>query len=143
MNSRLAVAVHILVLIARGEGRPVSSEEIARSVRTNPSLVRRLLVRLARAGLTVGIQGARGGALLARSPEDISLADVYRAVDGGEIFAAPGHPPHPGCLVGRNISPVLEIRLAAARDAVEMELRRTTIADAVWEVEAREARRER
>jgi Rrf2 family protein len=142
MNSRFAVAVHILTVIAREEGRLVTSEYIAASVNTNPSLIRRLLSQLTRAGLTTSRLGAGGGALLARPADQITLRDVYRAVDDGELFALHRERPNPACPVGRNIQALLEARFESATRAMESELERTTIADAAAEVEgSEEARR--
>jgi len=138
MNSRFAFAVHILTLIARGEGEPVTSEYIAGSVNTNPSLVRRILSRLTRAGLTTARMGTGGGALLARPAEQITLRDVYRAVNDGELFALHRERPNPACPVGRNIQAMLETRFDAATRALEAELDRSTIADALADVEERE-----
>src|SRR4051794_2526364 len=72
MNSRLAVAVHILTLLEGSKGEPLTSEYIAGSVNTNASLVRRLLGVLARAGLTTAQMGAGGGAMLARPADRIT-----------------------------------------------------------------------
>ncbi len=138
MNSRFAVAVHILTLIARSEGQPVTSEYIAGSVNTNPSLVRRLLSQMTRAGLTTAQMGAGGGALLARPAAQITLRDVYRAVDEGELFGLHPERPNPACPVGRNIQAMLETRFDVARRAMEAELDRTTIADAAAEVDERD-----
>lgn len=141
MNSRFAVAVHILTLIASAESEPVTSEHIAASVNTNPSLIRRLLSQLARAGLTSAQLGSGGGALLARPANRITLRDVYRAVADGEVFGLHRERPNFACPVGRNIQALLAGRFDAARQALEAELDRTTIADALTEVEAREEER--
>lgn len=141
MNSRFATAVHILTLVAQGEGQPVTSELIAGSVNTNPSLVRRLLSQLTRAGLTASQMGAGGGALLARPADTITLRDVYRAVDEGEVFAMHREQPNPECPVGRNIQALLATRFDAATRALERELERTTLADMTAGVEAREEER--
>ncbi|HEX8210715.1 MAG TPA: Rrf2 family transcriptional regulator [Longimicrobium sp.] len=138
MNSRFAVAVHILTLIARSEGKPVTSDYIAGSVNTNPSLVRRLLSQMTRAGLTTSQMGAGGGALLARPADQITLRDVYRAVDEGELFGLHREQPNARCPVGRNIQPMLEARFDAARQALESELDGTTIADTAAEIGTRE-----
>ena len=61
MNTRFAVAVHILTLLHTQQGEPATSEYIASSVNTNPSLIRRLLSQLARAGLTASQMGTGGG----------------------------------------------------------------------------------
>lgn len=142
MNSRFAVATHVLALLEQSRGEPVTSEYIAGSVNTNPSLVRRLLGVLARAGLTTSQLGAGGGALLARPAAEITLGDVYRAVsEGGELFAMHRERPNPACPVGRNIQGVLERRLDAAERVLEAELDRTTIA-ALGKELARGERRE-
>ncbi len=102
-SSRFAFAVHVLALLSLQEGTPLSSEMIAGSVNTNPALIRRLLTMLAEAGLTTSQLGAGGGALLAQRAEQISLLDVYRAVDDAQLFALHREEPNPACMVGRNI----------------------------------------
>lgn len=129
MNTRLAVATHILTFIQTQAGVPASSELIASSVNTNPSLIRRLLSQLAKAGLTTSQMGTGGGAVLGRPAEAITLLDVYRAIDEqGEVFAL-HEAPNPQCPVGRNINGVLKLRIAAAEQALRDQLARTTIAD--------------
>lgn len=127
-SSRFAVAVHILTLLAQGGGDPVTSEYIAGSVNTNPSLVRRLLLALQKAGLTTSQLGTGGGALLARPADGITLLDVYRAVEEGEVFGMHREQPNPQCPVGRNIQAELRTRFDSATRQMESELARTTIA---------------
>lgn len=136
-SSRFAVAVHILTLLAEAGGEPVTSEYIAGSVNTNPSLIRRLLSALARAGLTTSQLGTGGGALLARPADQITLLDVYRAVDEGEVFGL-HEQPNPACPVGRNIQGVLQGRIESARRAMESDLEHTTIAQMLAGVTTRE-----
>jgi Rrf2 family protein len=140
MNSRVAVAVHILTLLEHGRGEPVTSEYIAASASTNASLVRRLLGMLAKAGLTTAQLGAGGGAMLARPASSITLLDVHRAVDDGALFAMHREQPNPACPVGRNIQAVLERRIDDATRALEAELARTTIADILADVQRRDRR---
>lgn len=139
MNSRFAVAVHILTLVEGGQGSPVPSDTIAASVNTNPSLVRRLLGQLTRAGLTTSRLGAGGGTMLARGADRITLGDVYRAVDAGEVFALHREMPNPACPVGRNIQTLLTSEIEKATLALELALDRTTIADIAAGVRACES----
>jgi Rrf2 family protein len=141
MNTRFAVAVHILTFLQSRKGEPATSELIASSVNTNASLIRRLLSQLARAGLTTSQMGTGGGALLARAGERITLLDVYRAVDE-DRGVIPLHPsPSPRCPVGRHIHGVLEGRITKAERALEQELARATIAELAGDV-ARRVRRQ-
>jgi len=82
-NSRFAVAVHALAVLAWHTQAPCSSREIAASVATNAVVIRRLLGQLARAGVVEASYGARGGFRLARPAAKISLRDVYAAVEEG------------------------------------------------------------
>ena len=129
MNTRLAVATHILTYLAYQDGEPATSEVIASSVNTNPTFIRRLLSQLARAGLTTSQLGAGGGALLARRPSKISLLDVYRAVDEDQQVFALHEAPNPKCPVGRNIDAVLKGRMLEAERALQAQLAKTSIAD--------------
>jgi len=125
-SSRFAVAVHTLALLARAEGQPLDSRAIAHSVNTNPVVIRRALCALARARVIRVRRGAGGGAALARAPHEITLLDIYRAVNGGAAFAL--HPaPQRRCPVGRSIHAVLcwvqdEIDAAVQRTLAEITL---------------------
>ena len=86
----------------------MTSDYIAGSVNTNPVVIRRILALLARASLVRTQEGARGGTTLARPAEQIDLLAVYRAVEGGGLFALHPQPPNPACPVGCNIQAALE-----------------------------------
>jgi len=93
-NSRLSLALHTLSHMAREPDRVRTSSDIADHAGTNPVVVRRVLGRLREAGLLTSEKGHAGGWRLARSPQDISLADVYLALDerlvaSDEISEAP------------------------------------------------------
>jgi Rrf2 family protein len=134
-SSRFTTAVHILTLLA-GESHQesVTSEYVASSVNTNPVVIRRLLRKLAEAGLVSSCPGSAGGSRLARDPRKITLLDAYSAVESGELFGEHSQQPNPKCPVGRHIVEVLAPRLEAAESAAAASLRKTTIADLVAEV---------
>ena len=106
-NSQFSVAIHILTMLAKSGEEKMKSDRIARSVNTNPVVIRRLLGQLNHAKLVLSQTGASGGTRLARTPEEINLAEVYRAVSCGEVFALPANSPNRDCPVGRNIESVL------------------------------------
>lgn len=128
-SNRFAVAVHILTVLSSSGEQPVTSEELARSVNTNPVVVRRILGALAKAKLVVSQSGAAGGSRLAQRADEIALLDVYRAVEPGALFGL--HQPQPGCacFVGRSIRPALGTLLGEAQTALEQVLARQTVAD--------------
>ncbi|HOP18914.1 MAG TPA: Rrf2 family transcriptional regulator [Amphiplicatus sp.] len=84
-STRFSMALQMLALIALERPNAVTSERLAAQVGANPAAARRLLAMLARAGLAEGHLGKGGGATLARAPKKISLLDIYRAVEPGEL----------------------------------------------------------
>ena len=66
---------------ASGEG-PVKGERIAQSQQIPLKFLENILLELKHAGLVQSQRGAEGGYWLARPAEEISLADVIRAVEG-------------------------------------------------------------
>lgn len=105
-NSQFSMAVHVLAMLAGSEGENLKSDYLARSVNTNAVVVRRLIGQLGHANLVISQSGANGGSRLARCPKEINLAEVYKAVNCGGVFALPKSPSRE-CPVGKNIEAVL------------------------------------
>jgi Rrf2 family protein len=133
-STRFAVAAHVLTALAVSGGKPLRSEDLAFSANTGAVVIRGLLSRLSEAGLTRSQLGAGGGAMLARPPGAIRLLDVYNAVEDMELFSVHRTPPCKSCAVGGNILNALQPTLDRARQAMEAELAKTTIADIAAEV---------
>jgi Rrf2 family protein len=68
-------------LAAAGDG-PTKGERIAQAQSIPTNFLENILVDLRNAGLVASRRGADGGYWLARPADEISLADVIRAVDG-------------------------------------------------------------
>lgn len=129
INSRFTIAVHILTVLARAEGELLKSDFVAKSINTNPVVVRRLWSLLAKSDLLVSRTGAAGGGRLARKAVEITLLDVLKAVENRCMFAMHAHPPNKQCVIGKNIQLVLEDIFADAQHEMEKVLARKTIAD--------------
>lgn len=129
-NCRFAVSVHVCAVLALNEGSPATSDWIAKSVNTNPVVVRRILSALGKAGLVKSQRGTAGGSSLARASDAISLLDIARAVDEDEGPAL-HRGPNPTCPVGAYIQPVLTDIIAEAEAARERELAKLTLAEVV------------
>lgn len=131
ISSRFTVAVHALICIEMfKKDRKVTSEFLSSSINANPVVIRRLLQQLKKAGIVRVMRGS-GGADTARPIGEITLLDIYRAVecvDGGELFHFHEHP-NPLCPVGRNIHAVLDSRLEHIQKVMEDEMRSVTVQD--------------
>lgn len=114
---RLARMLHVLAHL-HGRVGTTSSEEIARMLDTNPVLVRRMMGGLRNAGHVQSTAGRNGGWVLARDPADITVLDVYEALEEPVIFAIGAHVDHPGCKLEKAISGALDVAMAQAAGAL-------------------------
>jgi Rrf2 family protein len=138
VSTRFTVALHILTLLASQPGEQLTSDYIAGSVNTNPVFIRRLMGLLRNAGLVTSQPGQHGGWELAADPDNISLADVRKAIEEGSPFSMHNQPPNPACPVGRNIQRALGTVYQKAERALEDELSRTTVTGLLRSVQARQ-----
>jgi Rrf2 family protein len=135
-SCRFAVAVHVLAVLAYKAGEPVTSGLLAASVNTNPVVIRRLMLALQEAGFIETRKGAGCGSRLKRTPDRISLAAVYRAVETDEPFIMHSKRPNQACPVGHCIQAALEQVFVSAETALQRELARTNLADILESVQA-------
>lgn len=109
ISVKCSSAVHMLLMIAaRGSAQKITSDLLASSLGCNPVEVRRLLSSLKKAGI-IDVPRGQGGATLRRPPDEITLLDVYAAVDSAsldELIGIHNHPA-PQCPFGRNIEALL------------------------------------
>ncbi len=133
ISSRLTVAVHVLLCIeVFKDQRKVTSDFLASSVNVNPVVIRRILQQLKKAGIVRVTRGS-GGADTARPLKEITLLDLYHAVecvDGEGLFHF-HEDPNSLCPVGRNIHAVLDGRLEEIQRAMEEQMKLVTIRDIV------------
>jgi Rrf2 family protein len=142
MTSRFTMALHALGMIAleteRSGGQPVTSQVLARSINTNPVVVRRVLADLRRAGLVETRRGAGGGVTLARPAGRISLRCVWEALEGHEqLFGRHPSGPNPACPMGRCIADYLESLYGHAEAALKASLGKVTLARLQRDVSSR------
>lgn len=78
MDTKFSVALHVLTMISESE-KTLSSEDLARSVGTNASYIRKIITLLKKADI-LSSQRGKPGYQLTRPAENISLLDIYLAV---------------------------------------------------------------
>jgi Rrf2 family protein len=72
----------LLSLALHGEDRPTSVKEIAERTGLPQPYLEQILLAVKGAGLVQSKRGVGGGYVLARPPEQITLAEIIAAVDG-------------------------------------------------------------
>lgn len=116
-NSRLSLALHTLGHMAMDPDGAQTSTEIAEHAGTNPVVVRRVLGRLREAGLLTSEKGHSGGWKLARAPEEITLADVFSALDE-QLFSYDDNTEPANCAVER----AMRQRISSVMTDIEQKL---------------------
>ena len=127
-NSRLSLALHTLSHMAGNPDKTRTSADIADNAGTNPVVVRRVLGRLREAGLLTYEKGHAGGWRLARAPKDITLADVYLALDE-RLVASTDTNDTPACSVEHALHERVSSVLADVEQSLVQKLRETSISD--------------
>lgn len=129
-STRLSDSVHILAYIYLNPDGDLSSSAIARSINTNPSYVRQLIMPMKKRGL---ITSARGTAApqLAKNPSKITLFDIYRAAEGKKPLIHCDDNVNPDCSVGVNIQLSLRDCFDKVQKKAEKALKNITLLDVV------------
>ncbi|MFR4968085.1 Rrf2 family transcriptional regulator [Lactobacillus kalixensis] len=133
ISTRFSDSIHILAFIdiyGKMKNLPLTSNLIASSIETSPVMVRQLMVTLRKAGLIETKHGTPDPKL-AKKPEDITLLDVYLAVEKEKPLFEIDHKTNPECIVGGNIQSTLSTFYSQAEIAAKAKLNQTTLADVI------------
>ena len=129
MDTKFSSAIHMLILISEAQ-TPMSSEQIAVSVGTNPSYIRKIAGLLKNANIIDSRQG-KSGFVLTVAPEELSLWRVYCAVEETEqihLFDLHRNP-NDECIVGRHIRPTLAAMFSDIESTARREMKEKTLRD--------------
>jgi len=133
VSSRFTIAVHMFVCMEYFKDKvKITSDVMAASVTANPVIIRKIMGQLKAAGLVTVARGS-GGMLPTREAKDITLLDIFRAVEpfeNGRMFHFHENP-NAACPVGRSIHDVLDHKLDEAQRALEVVLAQTSVADLI------------
>ena len=127
-NSRLSLALHTLGHMADEPDRLRTSSDIAEHAGTNPVVVRRVLGKLREAGLLISEKGHAGGWRLARDPDNVTLADVYVALDESMVAGDP-HEYAAECSIEKSLQTRVSEVLSDIEQALIAKLHETSIAE--------------
>ena len=129
MDTKFSVAVHILILISEAPN-PLNSDQIAGSVGTNASYIRKILSLLKKSGMIHSHRGVSGYELTT-TPDRITLLGIYQAVmEEPQIRLLDIHQnPNDQCVVGRHIRPMLTEMFEGIEESFARELSQRTLAD--------------
>jgi Rrf2 family protein len=85
ISKKTEYALHSVLYISVHDGRNILLDELAQQGVSREYLAK-VMRKLAKAGILRSSVGVRGGYELGRSPEKISLADIFNAVEDTDFF---------------------------------------------------------
>lgn len=128
-STRLADAIHILVLIATSDAC-CTSAKLAESIATNPAHIRKLMSQLKKSGILLTTQGKAAPALCA-APEEITLLDLYRCMEGDTPLLHLDTHTNPDCHEGIHIQLALQEYYDQLQKSFEEQMKQITLSDLI------------
>ena len=116
----------LIEMAAREDGKAVSAEELGRAQEIPHGFLQAILADLRKAGVVISQRGQSGGWRLARKAEDVSVADVIRAVDGPLVSV---YGLRPEGVTYNERADVLQHVWIAARDSLREVFEKVSIAE--------------
>lgn len=81
-SEAVSLAMHAAGLLAAGEQQSLSTKAIAAHFHVSEAHLSKVLQRLVKVGLLHSLRGPKGGFSLAKEPQEITLLEVYEAIEG-------------------------------------------------------------
>ena len=131
---QFSVATHIMAFLGFNDGKEISSSTVAESVNADPTFVRKSLSKLTKSGLVLTTRGKSGASVLARSPRQITLLDIYRASAAPPASAIHSYPVDKRCPVSCHLKECMSGLLSQAQSSFERSLAKITLADLVGQI---------
>lgn len=129
-STKLSDTLHILVFLSLVTDQRLTSTRIAESVKTNPAYIRQLMSALKAAGIISNTQGQANASLL-RSPDEITMLDVYHAVEGNKPLLHLDVDTNPKCGVGINIQLAIADFYRDVQQVAEQKMNEITLQDII------------
>lgn len=129
-STKLSDALHILAFLSMGAGQRITSAKIAESVKTNPAYIRQLMAKLKSAGMITSSQG-QANAELTRRPDEITVLDVYRAIEGNKPLLHWDIDTNPKCGVGIYVQLSIADFYQEIQKAAEQKMQTITLQDII------------
>lgn len=127
-DSKLSSILHLLLHMAHSN-RPLTSDELAGFLHTNPVLVRRTLAGLREQGYVASEKGHGGGWVITADLHQVTLRDIYVGIGSPTVFAMGNRVEEPNCLVEKVVNQALEKAFDEAEALLISRFAGVTLAD--------------
>ncbi len=126
-DSKLSGVLHVLLHMLGMKG-PVTSEQLADMMGTNPVVIRRIMAGLREEGFVTSAKGHGGGWMIACDPAAVTLADIYQAVGEPTLIAMGHRTEMPGCPVEQAVNHALDAAFRDVEAVFQTHLKAVTLA---------------
>lgn len=137
-SHKLSDAAHVLSYVEIYKDGDLSSNAIADSIESNPSLVRRLMSSLVQGGLLETRPGSVSPKLT-RPTNQITLLDIYNAIEIDHNFLHVDEKTNPACVVGGNIQDALNDVYAKVQQDAEASMQQAKLSSIIDDILIRNA----
>ncbi|KEJ95767.1 RrF2 family transcriptional regulator [Pseudosulfitobacter pseudonitzschiae] len=139
-DSRLSSVLHALLHMAEHDG-PMTSDDLAKCLGTNPVVVRRSMGFLRQAGIVASDRGHAGGWRITADLSVVSLRQLHDALGEPALFAVGNRNELPECLVEQTVNAALDQSFAEAEALLLKRFGEITLADLAADFTLRHAAR--
>ncbi len=127
ISEGVSLAMHSMLLMSLHEGDILTTKFIAETLNASATHLAKIIQRLNNAKLVESIRGPKGGSKLARAKEQITLMEIFEAIEGTYDS--------PDCLLTKSLCEdkccLMGSLLNKTNEEIAKELRTRTLADAV------------
>ncbi|SEK17487.1 RrF2 family transcriptional regulator [Pacificibacter marinus] len=139
-DSRLSSVLHALLHMAERDG-PMTSDDLAKCLATNPVVVRRTMGFLRDAGIVTSDRGHAGGWRITADLSVVTLRHLHDALGEPALFAVGNRNEAPDCLVEQAVNAALDQSFAEAEALLLARFGEITLADLAADFAVRYAAR--
>ena len=129
ISGKFAITTHILTLLAKFPEEYLASDYIAGSLNIHPVLVRKEIANLKKNHLVESREGKYGGTKLLKSPEAISMEEIFNITFEKVNFGFSKNDPNPLCPVGKQINTNLTHLYDDINDSIISKLKTISLAE--------------
>lgn len=135
VDTRFSVSIQIMMSLAYHQDELMNSEGLAKTLKSNPTVIRKLVSNLVDAKLVQSFRGKSGGIKLGRTPDQITLKDIYLAATGEKpLISCHKKPVMKACPVSCCIENVLEGIVSGIESSTQNYLAKKNLHDLMKQV---------